>query len=67
MPSAQFNGVLRTLRRAAILRDGCDLTDTQFLEAFLSRGELSAFEVLSRRYGHFFPAVRIGFRSAGHY
>jgi RNA polymerase sigma factor (sigma-70 family) len=43
--------VIRHLRRAALLQAAEDLTDSQLLEAFLSRREEAAFEVLLRRHG----------------
>jgi RNA polymerase sigma factor (sigma-70 family) len=43
--------VIRHLRRVALLYAAEGLTDSQLLEAFLSRREEAAFEVLLRRYG----------------
>jgi RNA polymerase sigma factor (sigma-70 family) len=45
-----MNGVLRHLRRAALL-DGVGLTDGQLLEGFLTRHEEAAFEALVQRHG----------------
>ena len=49
MATGQPNGVIRTLRRAALLEDGSALSDGQLLEAFITRRDESAFEVLVRR------------------
>jgi RNA polymerase sigma factor (sigma-70 family) len=49
MATAQLHGVLRHLRRAALLHD--DRTDGQLLECFISQREEAAFEVLVRRHG----------------
>jgi RNA polymerase sigma factor (sigma-70 family) len=46
-----MNGVLRHLRRAALLTAGETLTDAQLLEAFLACREEAAFEVLVKRHG----------------
>src|SRR5262249_21161693 len=51
MPTDQPSGVLRQLRRAALLRDGGGLTDGQLLECFVSRRGEAAFEALVRRHG----------------
>jgi RNA polymerase sigma factor (sigma-70 family) len=45
-----MKGVLRELRRAALLHDSGDVTDAQLLESFL-RHEDGAFEALLRRHG----------------
>src|SRR5262245_43666886 len=49
MTTGQLNGVLRHLRRAALL--GRDLTDGQLLQPFISRRDEAAFEALVRRHG----------------
>jgi RNA polymerase sigma factor (sigma-70 family) len=46
-----MNGVLRHLRRAALLSVGNGLSDAQLLESFLARREEAAFEALLRRHG----------------
>jgi RNA polymerase sigma factor (sigma-70 family) len=51
MAIGQMNGVLRHVRRAALLRDGGGMTDGQLLESFLTGREEAAFEVLVRRHG----------------
>lgn len=51
MAIGQTNGILRHVRRAALLRDGGGMTDGQLLECFLAGREEAAFEVLVRRHG----------------
>jgi RNA polymerase sigma factor (sigma-70 family) len=43
--------VLRHLRRAALLHESANLTDSQLLDTFLSRREGAAFEALLHRHG----------------
>jgi RNA polymerase sigma factor (sigma-70 family) len=47
----QLNGLLRQLRRAALLRDGGGMTDGQLLECFLTQRDEAAFAALVRRHG----------------
>jgi RNA polymerase sigma factor (sigma-70 family) len=49
MATAQLHGVLRHLRRAALLQD--ERSDGQLLECFVGRREQAAFEVLVQRHG----------------
>jgi RNA polymerase sigma-70 factor (ECF subfamily) len=51
MAKGLFGGVLRHLRRAALLRDGADLTDGELLECYLARRDEAAFESLLLRHG----------------
>jgi RNA polymerase sigma factor (sigma-70 family) len=51
MATGQMHGVVRHLRRAALLRDGAGLTDGQLLERYVTRREEAAFEALLRRHG----------------
>src|ERR1700690_4316754 len=51
MTSEQTNGILREVRRAALLSDPCGLTDGQLLQRFLDRRDEAAFELLLRRHG----------------
>jgi RNA polymerase sigma factor (sigma-70 family) len=51
MATGQPNGVIRTLRRAALLQDGSELTDGQLLERFITHRDEAAFEMLVRRHG----------------
>lgn len=46
-----MNQLLRHLRRAALLREGADVTDGQLLELFLARRDADAFAALVRRHG----------------
>src|SRR5262245_8678806 len=46
-----MNSVIRHLRRAALLPDGGDRTDSQLLDGFTRRQEEAAFEALVRRHG----------------
>jgi HlyD family secretion protein len=45
------NGVIRHLRRAALLADGGDVSDASLLDGFINRGDEVAFEALVRRHG----------------
>jgi RNA polymerase sigma factor (sigma-70 family) len=49
MATAQLHGLLRHLRRAALLRD--ERTDGQLLGCFINRREEAAFEALVQRHG----------------
>ena len=51
MATSQLNGVVRHLRRIALVRDGAGLTDGQLLEHFVASREEVAFEALVRRHG----------------
>src|SRR6266849_1060167 len=51
MAASQLNGVIRHLRRVALVRDGAGLTDGQLLEHFIARRNEVAFEALVRRHG----------------
>src|SRR5690348_10503370 len=51
MATGQVSGVVRQLRRAALLQDGGGMTDGQLLECFLTRRDEAAFEFLLRRHG----------------
>jgi RNA polymerase sigma factor (sigma-70 family) len=51
MASGQPSGIVRHLRRVALLQDGGGLTDGQLLECFLTRHDEAAFEALVRRHG----------------
>jgi RNA polymerase sigma factor (sigma-70 family) len=57
MPIDQPGGVLRQLRRAALLPDGAGMTDGQLLECFVLRRDEAAFEALVRRHGPMVLAV----------
>jgi RNA polymerase sigma factor (sigma-70 family) len=46
-----MNGVIRHLRRAALLQDGAGLTDGELLDQYLRRRDEDAFEALVRRHG----------------
>src|SRR2546423_14946298 len=46
-----MNGVLRHVRRVALLRARDGPTDTELLESFLTRRDETAFEALLRRHG----------------
>jgi RNA polymerase sigma factor (sigma-70 family) len=46
-----MSGVIRHLRRVALLPDGGGMTDGQLLESFITRRDEAAFEVLVRRHG----------------
>jgi RNA polymerase sigma factor (sigma-70 family) len=51
MAKGLLNGVLRHLRRAALLCEGADLTDGELLECYLARRDEAAFESLLLRHG----------------
>jgi RNA polymerase sigma-70 factor (ECF subfamily) len=51
MAKGQWGGVLRHLRRAALMRDGADVADGELLERYLARRDEAAFESLLRRHG----------------
>jgi RNA polymerase sigma factor (sigma-70 family) len=51
MATSVFGGVLRHLRRAALLRDGAELKDGELLESFIATHDEAAFEALARRHG----------------
>src|SRR5919206_746462 len=51
MAAGQLSGVVRQLRRAALLQDGGGMTDGQLLDRFLRRRDEAAFEALVRRHG----------------
>jgi RNA polymerase sigma factor (sigma-70 family) len=46
-----LGGVLRHLRRAALIRDGAGLTDGELLERFIATRDEAAFEALAWRHG----------------
>src|ERR671929_172825 len=51
MAAGQLSGVVRQLRRAALLQDGGGMTDGQLLDRFLTQRDEAAFEALLRRHG----------------
>lgn len=51
MANGTMHGVVRQLRRAALVGDDRRLTDGQLLERFLERRDESAFEAIVRRHG----------------
>jgi RNA polymerase sigma factor (sigma-70 family) len=51
MATGQLHGVLHHVRRAALRREGCGLTDGQLLECFITGRDEAAFEGLVRRHG----------------
>jgi|GEM_PF-2944135 len=51
MPTGQWNGVLRQIRRAALLQEDGELADGQLLDHFLAHHDETAFEALVRRHG----------------
>src|SRR6266568_6477238 len=50
MATSQMSGVIQHLRRAALLRDGAELTDGQLLEDYISRRDEAALAALVRRH-----------------
>lgn len=50
MATKQLNGFMERLRRAALVSDGCALSDGQLLECFVNRREEAAFEAIVRRH-----------------
>ena len=51
MTSEQTHGVLREVRRAALLSDDVELSDGRLLQRFLDERDEAAFELLLRRHG----------------
>jgi RNA polymerase sigma factor (sigma-70 family) len=51
MSTNQLKSVIQRLRRAALLREGGELTDGQLLECFIRSRDHAAFEALVQRYG----------------
>src|SRR5262245_34570240 len=51
MAEGQLHGVIRHLRRVALLPDGAGLTDSELLEYYLTRRDEAAFESLLQRHG----------------
>src|SRR5438876_12354315 len=51
MPTGQWSGVLRQIRRAALLQEEGDLADGKLLDHFLAQHDETAFEALVRRHG----------------
>ncbi len=51
MGTGKLNGVVRHLRRAALVRDGGGMTEGHLLECFVTRRDEAAFEALVRRHG----------------
>jgi RNA polymerase sigma factor (sigma-70 family) len=51
MPAGQLDGVIRQLRKVALLGRGAELDDAQLLERFIARRDDGAFAVLVRRHG----------------
>jgi RNA polymerase sigma factor (sigma-70 family) len=50
MATSSMNWVIQHLRKAALLREGAELTDGQLLEGFVRRREAAALEVLVQRH-----------------
>src|SRR5205823_6486803 len=50
MATSPMSEVLQRLRRAALRREGAEVTDGQLLECFLSRREEAALEALVQRH-----------------
>ena len=48
---SKANGVIRQLRRAALLPDGGNISDAELLQAFINRRDEAAFEALIGRHG----------------
>ncbi len=46
MAASAMNRVIQHLRKAALLREGVDLTDAQLLDSYVSRRDAAALEVL---------------------
>src|SRR4051794_37858866 len=57
MATGQISSVLGHLRRAALLRNGGDLSDGQLLQWYNDRRDETAFEALVRRHGPMVLAV----------
>ncbi len=57
MASGQLNGVIRSLRTAALAADGGTMTDGQLLTCFVLERDEGAFEALVRRHGAMVLAV----------
>src|SRR5262249_42486841 len=51
MATGQLSGVIRHLRRAALLPDGGEMTDGQLLQCFITHRDEAAFAALVRRHG----------------
>ncbi len=51
MAATRTGGVLDRLRKAALARDGCGLSDGQLLERYVAGRDEAAFEALVRRHG----------------
>src|SRR5215211_7520610 len=51
METDTTNGILRHLRRSALLRDGGGPTDGQLLDSFIEHRDDDAFAALVRRHG----------------
>src|SRR5258708_3322265 len=51
MATSSIDWVIQHLRKAALLREGAELTDGQLLEGFICRREAAALEVLVQRHG----------------
>jgi RNA polymerase sigma factor (sigma-70 family) len=51
MATGHLSGIVRHLRRTALLQDGGGMTDGQLLEFFLTRRDEAAVEALLRRHG----------------
>ena len=50
MATSSMHWVIQHLRKAALLREGAELTDGQLLEGFVSRREAAALEILVQRH-----------------
>ncbi|HEV3236838.1 MAG TPA: sigma-70 family RNA polymerase sigma factor [Gemmataceae bacterium] len=50
MATSSIDWVIQHLRKAALLREGAELTDGQLLEGFVSRRETAALEILVQRH-----------------
>src|SRR5437870_10235340 len=51
MATSEMTEVIQRLRGAVFLRDGAGLSDSQLLEAYISRREKAALAALVRRHG----------------